>query len=150
MSTKEIANNKKAYFDFEISDTYEAGVCLTGTEIKSIRDTGASLNEAYVKVLHQEVWLIGCFIAPYAFGNIHNHEERRDRKLLLHKREIEHLKKVTKEKGFTLLPLGMYFKGGKVKVKVGIGKGKKAYDKRQVLKERDEKRLVQRALKNNL
>jgi SsrA-binding protein len=148
MSTKEIANNKKAYFDYEISDTYEAGICLTGTEIKSIRDTGASLNEAYVKVLHQEVWLIGCFIAPYSFGNIHNHEERRDRKLLLHKREIEHLKKVTKEKGFTLLPLNMYFKGGRVKLKIGIGKGRKSYDKRELIKERDEKRSLQRALKN--
>lgn len=147
MTTKDIAQNKKAFFDYEITETFEAGIVLKGTEIKSIRDNGASLNEAYVKVLHLEVWLIGAFIAPYTFGNIHNHEERADRKLLLHKREIAQLKKATQEKGFTILPLAMYFKGGKVKVKIGIGKGKKLHDKRHAIKERDEKRTVQRAMK---
>lgn len=144
----DLVSNRRATHDYEILETFEAGIALQGTEVKSIRDHGASLQEAYVKVLHREIWLIGCSIAPYRFGNIHNHEERRDRKLLMHKREISRLKTATQEKGLTLIPLALYLKNGRVKVKVGLAKGKKTIDKRADIKERDEKRKVQQALKN--
>jgi len=143
----ELAVNRRATFDYEILDTFEAGIVLQGTEIKSIRDHGASLQESYVKVIRNEVWLIGCHIAHYKFGNIHNHEEKRDRKLLLHKREIQHLKESTQEKGLALIPLSLYLKKGKIKIRIGLGKGKKAGDKRQDLKEKDVKREMQQALK---
>lgn len=122
---KDLVSNRKAFHDYEILDTVEAGVVLTGTEIKSLRNHDASLQEAYVKILKNEVWLIGSYIAPYKFGNVYNHEERRDRKLLLHKREIARLKSETQEKGITLIPLALYLKNGRVKVKIGSAKGKK-------------------------
>lgn len=145
--SKEIASNRKAYHDYEILETFEAGVVLKGTEIKSLRESGGSLQEAYVKVLQSELWLIGSHIAPYSFGNIYNHEERRDRKLLMHKREIQKLKKATQEKGLALIPLSLYLKEGKVKVKIGLGKGKKKGDKRAAIKERDEKRRIDKVIK---
>lgn len=145
----EIVSNRKAYHDYEILDTYEAGIMLKGTEIKSIRENGASLQEAYVRIIKGELWLIGGYIAPYRFGNLHNHEERRDRKLLMHGGEITRLKTLVKEKGMTLVPLALYFKEGRVKIKIGHGRGKKKADKREALKEKDEKRHIQRALKNS-
>jgi SsrA-binding protein len=145
----ELVSNRRATHDFEILETLEAGIVLQGTEIKSIRNHGASLQEAYVKVFDQEVWLIGCNIAPYRFGNIHNHEERRDRKLLLHKREIQQIKTATQEKGQTIIPLAFYLKNGRVKVRIGIAKGKKTIDKRADIKERDEKRRIQQIMKQN-
>ncbi len=145
---KDLVSNRKAFHDYEILDTVEAGVVLTGTEIKSLRNHDASLQEAYVKILKNEVWLIGSYIAPYKFGNVYNHEERRDRKLLLHKREIARLKSETQEKGITLIPLALYLKNGRVKVKIGSAKGKKKGDKREALKEKEEKRHIERAMKN--
>lgn len=146
--SNDLVSNRRATHDYEILETFEAGIVLQGTEIKSIRNHGASLQESYVKVLSREIWLIGCSIAPYRFGNIHNHEEKRDRKLLLHKREINRLKVASQEKGLTIIPLGMYLKNGRVKLRIGIAKGKKNIDKRADIKERDEKRNIQKALKN--
>lgn len=146
--SNDLVSNRRATHDYEILETFEAGIVLQGTEIKSIRNHGASLQESYVKVLSGEIWLIGSSIAPYRFGNIHNHEEKRDRKLLMHKREINRLKVASQEKGLTIIPLGMYLKNGRVKLRIGIAKGKKNIDKRAVIKERDEKRHIQQALKN--
>lgn len=145
--SNELVSNRRATHDYEILETFEAGIALQGTEIKSIRNHGASLQEAYVKVISGEVWLIGGSIAPYRFGNIHNHEERRDRKLLLHKREINQLKTAVQEKGLTLIPLAMYLKQGRIKVRIAIAKGKKNIDKRADIKEKDEKRRMQQVLK---
>lgn len=147
--SNDLVSNRRAAHDYELLETFEAGIALQGTEIKSIRDHGASLQEAYVKVLNGEIWLIGSSIAPYRFGNIHNHEERRDRKLLMHKREIERLKVAAQEKGLTLIPLAMYLKEGKVKIRLAIAKGKKNIDKRADIKAKDEKRRMQQALKSH-
>lgn len=148
-SSGDLVSNRRATHDYEILETFEAGIVLQGTEIKSIRDNGASLQEAYVKVIKNEVWLVGGNIAHYRFGNIHNHEEKRDRKLLLHKREINRLKVATQEKGLTIIPLAFYLKHGRIKARIGLAKGKKSIDKRAEVKEKDEKRRMQQALKNN-
>ncbi len=147
--SQDLVSNRRATHDYEILETFETGIVLQGTEIKSIRNNGATLQEAYVKVLKGEVWLVGCNIAPYRFGNIHNHEEKRDRKLLLHKREINRLKVATQEKGLTIIPLAFYLKQGRVKVRIGLAKGKKTIDKRADIKERDEKRRMQQVLKQH-
>lgn len=147
-SHTDLASNRRATHDYEILETLEAGLVLQGTEIKSIRMNGASLQESYVRVFKEEVWLIGCHIAPYRFGNIHNHEERRDRKLLLHKREINRLKKATQEKGFALIALALYLKNGRIKIRIALAKGKKTADKRADIKERDVKRNMQQAMKS--
>jgi SsrA-binding protein len=151
MSTKsnELVSNKRATFNFEILETLEAGIVLQGTEIKSLRDNGGTLQEAYVKVVKNEVWLVGAGISPYRFGNIYNHEEKRERKLLLHTREIEHLKVASQEKGLTIIALSFYLKDGRVKVKLGIAKGKKLHDKRATIKERDEKKNMAKAIKES-
>lgn len=146
--SQDLVSNRRATHDYEILETFEAGIVLQGTEIKSMRDNGASLQEAYIKVLNNVLLLIGCNIAPYRFGNIHNHEEKRDRKLLMHKREIKRLREATQEKGLTLIPLAFYLKQGRIKVRLAIAKGKKNIDKRSALKERDEKRRIQQALKH--
>ena len=141
----DLASNRRATYDYAILDTFEAGISLLGTEVKSLRIHGGNLQGAYVLVdLQNDVWLKYCSIAPYKFGVTFTHEEKRDRKLLLHKREIEKLKKASEEKGLTLIPLSMYLKNGRVKVKIGIAKGKKAYDKRAAIKERDVKRSMSR------
>ncbi len=145
----ELVSNRKATHDYEILETFEAGIALQGTEIKSLRDRGGSLQEAYVKVVGQELWLLGSSIAHYRFGNIHNHEEKRERKLLMHKREIAHLKVAVQEKGHTIIPLSFYLKNGRVKVRIAIAKGKKTYDKRASIKERDDQRQMARALKHS-
>ena len=147
-ASRDLASNRRATHDYEILETFEAGIVLQGTEIKSIRQHEASLQEAYVKVLKGEIWLIGSSIAPYRFGNIYNHEEKRDRKLLMHKREIRRLQTATQEKGLTIVPLAMYLKQGRIKLRIAIAKGKKNVDKRADIKERDEKRRIQQALKN--
>lgn len=147
-NSKDLVSNRRATHDYEILETFEAGIVLRGTEIKSLRDNGGSLQEAYVKVISNEIWLIGASISPYRFGNIYNHEERRERKLLMHKREIGRLKGSVQEKGLTLIPLGMYLKAGRVKVKIAIAKGKKTVDKRSAIKERDEKRRMDKVMKN--
>lgn len=149
-SDSELVSNRRATHDYEILDTYESGIVLKGTEIKSLRDHGGSLQDAYVLVADTgDVILKNSSIAPYRFGGVFNHEERRDRKLLLHKREIAKLKSLSQEKGLTLIPLAMYLKNGIVKVKIGVARGKRAYDKRAALKEKEHKRAIDRAMKEH-
>lgn len=143
----DLVSNKRATFDYEILETFEAGICLLGTEIKSLRHNGGSLQEAYVKVLNSEIWLIGCSIAPFKYGNVYNHPEKRDRKLLLHKREIAQLRDAVQLKGLAIIPLAFYLKNGKVKVKIALAKGKKVHDKRAAIKERDDKRRMDTLMK---
>jgi SsrA-binding protein len=143
----DLVSNRKAGFNYEIIETFEAGIVLEGTEVKSLRDHGGSLQEAYVKVIGDALWLVNASIAPYRFGNIHNHEERRDRKLLMHKREIIRLKSDLHEKGLTVIPLSMYLKKGKIKIKIATARGKKNIDKRETIKARDEKRTMDRIKK---
>ena len=140
--------NKKAGFNYEIGDTFTAGMVLTGTEIKSIRDGKASLTDAYCIVDHGEVWVKGMHISEYFYGSYNNHSVRRDRKLLLNKKEISKIAKVSSEPGFTIVPLRIFISDkGYAKLVVGIGKGKKQYDKRQSIKEREDKRNIERFLK---
>lgn len=148
MKDNELVSNKKATFNYEILETFEAGIALTGTEIKSLRDNGGNLQDSYIKVLKKELWLVNSSIAPFRFGNINNHEERRERKLLMHKREIDQLQSASQEKGLALIPLSMYLKAGRAKLKIAIAKGKKMFDKREAIKERDEKRNMARAMKH--
>lgn len=145
----DLASNRQAFHHYEILDTFETGIVLTGTEVKSLREHGGSLQEAYVRVKEGELWLIGCHIASWKFGNIHNHEEKRERKLLMHKKEITKLKTASQEKGLTIVPLALYLKAGKVKVKIATAKGKSTVDKRKSIKERDEKRTIQQALRRD-
>ncbi len=150
MADNELVSNRRAFHDYEILETFEAGIMLLGTEIKSLRNHGGSLQDAYVDIRGGEPWLISASIAPYSFGNIHNHPERRERKLLMHHREIEQLKKAQQEKGLTLIPLAIYLnKKGYAKVKVAIAKGKKDYDKRASLKAKEDKRSMQRAMRDH-
>ncbi|GEL21739.1 SsrA-binding protein [Pseudonocardia sulfidoxydans NBRC 16205] len=142
---KVIAQNRRARHDYAILDTYEAGVALMGTEVKSLRLGRASLADAFATIDDGEVWLRGLHIPEYTHGSWTNHEPRRTRKLLLHRREIESLIGKTREGGLTLVPLALYFNEGKVKCEVALAKGKKSYDKRQDLAKRDADREVQRA-----
>lgn len=144
---QDLVSNRRAAFNYELLDTFEAGIVLQGTEIKSLRNNGGVLQDSYIKILDNEAWLIGCHIAPYRFGNVHNHPERRDRKLLLHKREIAKLQTAVQEKGYSLIPLSFYLKNGRVKVRLATAKGKKSHDKRQAIKERDDKREMSRMMK---
>ncbi len=143
---KLVASNKKARHDYHIDDVYEAGLVLTGTEVKSLRAGRASLIDGYALIKDGEVWLQGVHIPEYTEGTWTNHEPRRPRKLLLHQREILRLIGKTKESGVTLVPLSLYFKDGRAKVEIGLGRGKRAYDKRQALAERQAGREMQRAL----
>ena len=146
---KIISNNKKVYHDYFIEDTYEAGIELKGTEIKSVRKSNVSLRDSYIQIRNGEAFVLGMHIAKYEQGNIFNHEPLRTRKLLLHKKEINKLNKEIKESGYTLVPTKLYFgDSSKVKIEVGLAKGKKLYDKRQSLKEKDAKRDIEKALKN--
>jgi SsrA-binding protein len=144
----DLISNRRATFDYEILEVFEAGIVLLGTEIKSLRNHGGNLQDAYVKVVGGEAILVGCNIAQYSFGNIHNHEEKRERKLLLHKKEINQLKVAAQEKGLTLIPIAMYLKNGRAKVKIGLAKGKKTFDKRQAIRDRDDARTIAKALKD--
>ena len=139
--------NRRARFDYFIEDTYEAGIVLKGTEIKSIRGGKASINDSYAIIRGGEVYLVNMFIDHYKEGNIFNHEERRSRKLLLHKSEIKKLDNKLKLEGYTLIPLKLYFVRGKVKMELGLCKGKKNFDKRETIKERDLKREMERKMK---
>lgn len=145
---KELVSNRRATFNYEILETFEAGIALLGTEIKSLRDNGGNLQDSYVKATGGELWLVGCSIAPYRFGSAHNHEDKRERKLLMHKREILKLKEASQEKGLTIIPMSFYLKEGRVKVKIAIAKGKKTFDKRSAIKERDDKRHIQKVIKS--
>lgn len=146
--SNELISNRRAFHDYEVLQTFEAGIVLQGTEIKSLREYGGSLQEAYVKILSNELWLIGSTIAPYRFGSVYNHEERRDRKLLMHRREIKRLKEAVQEMGLTIIPLKCYLKGGRAKLSIAIAKGKKTVDKRAAIKERDDKRRMDSAIKS--
>lgn len=150
MSKKEgeLVSNRKAFHDYEILETFEAGLILMGTEVKSLRAHGGSLQDSYVIVSDSNVILKNCSIAPYRFATFFTHEDRRDRKLLLHKREIANLKNVSQEKGLALIPLALYLKNGFVKVKIAVAKGKKAYDKRAALKEKEHKKAIDRAMRD--
>ncbi len=145
---KEIIQNKKARFEYEILDTLEAGIVLGGTEVKSVRLKKVSINEAYARIRNGEAFIVGMNIAAYEMGNRFNHEPDRERKLLLHKKEIKWLTGKLKEKGLTLVPLKVYFKNNKIKVLLGLGKGKAQYDKRKTIQKRESDREMQRALKN--
>ena len=137
-------NNKKANFDYFIEDTYECGIVLTGTEIKSIRKGSANIKDCYARVKNNEIYLTNMFIAPYEEGNRFNHDERRERKLLLHKKEILKIKAKVEQEGYALVPVKLYLKEGKAKILLGVAKGKKNYDKRQAIKERDIKREMEK------
>lgn len=138
--------NKKANFDYFIEDTYEAGIVLKGTEIKSIRKGSCNLKDTYARVKNNEIYVINMFIAPYEQGNRFNHDERRERKLLLHKKEIIKIKQKIEKEGYSLVPIKLYLKNGRAKVLIGVAKGKKAYDKRQSLKEKDIKRDLEKTV----
>ena len=144
----EVARNKKARFEYEIVDTFEAGIVLVGSEVKSLRQKKASIQEAYARIKNGEIFLTGMTIAIYEMANRFNHEPVRDRKLLLHRQEIKRLTGKVQEKGFTLIPLRLYFKNGKVKVELGLARGKAKYDKRQDIRQRDVDRDIQREWKN--
>lgn len=137
MDVKVVASNKKARFEYFIEETFEAGLALKGTEIKSIRTGQISLQEAYVRTDGQQAWLVGAHVAPYEHASAFQHDPMRERKLLLHKREIKTMWDAIRIKGMTLVPIKVYLKAGKAKLEVGIAKGKKQYDKRESIKERD-------------
>lgn len=147
MGIKIIATNRKARYQYQFHDTYEAGLVLMGSEIKSIRASQVSLQEGFVVFEGGEAWLVNVHIAPYDPASRQNHEPRRRRKLLLHRREIERLQSGVQEKGYTIVPTRLYLKDGRAKVEIALARGKKLYDKRQAIAERDSKRQVERALK---
>lgn len=144
---KIIASNRRARHDYTIEDTVEAGLVLTGTEVKSLRAGRASLADGFGQITDHEVWLHGVHIPEYTHGTWTNHEPRRTRKLLLHRREIDKLANSVNEKGLTLIPLSLYFSGGKAKVELAVARGKRAYDKRQDLAKRDAAREIERELR---
>lgn len=150
MYTKEIAQNKKAFFEYEILEKFEVGIALLGTEVKSLRAQGGSLQESYVACEEKGLFLIGSSIPPYIHGNIHNHEERRKRQLLASKKEILQIKASIAEKGLTCVPLRLYLKGGLIKLEIALARGKKIHDKRKSIQERDDKRAIELALKQRL
>lgn len=141
---KLITTNRKANFEYLILNKFEAGIVLTGTEVKSLRDAKVNIQDAYGRIKNDEVWLINSNINEYKFGNINNHEPLRNRKLLLTKREIRKIKQELQEKGLTLVPLKIYFKNSLVKLEIGIAKGKKLYDKRESIKKRETERKLKR------
>jgi SsrA-binding protein len=144
---KVVARNRRARHDYHIEDTFEAGLVLTGTEVKSLRAGRASLAEAFGQISGGELWLHGLHIPEYAQGTWTNHEPRRTRKLLLHRKEIDRLASQVAERGFTIVPLSLYFSGGKAKVELALARGKRTYDKRRDLAQRDAAREVDRALR---
>ncbi|KAF0143371.1 MAG: SsrA-binding protein [Nitrospirae bacterium] len=143
-----VCQNRKAFHDYHIEETIEAGISLLGTEVKSLRAGQANLKDSYVLVKDNEVFLLNCHISPYSHGNITNHEPLRTRKLLLHRKEIERLRGKVAQKGYTLIPLKVYFKGSMAKVEVGLAKGKQVFEKRDKIKEREAKREIARAIRN--
>lgn len=149
MNIKVIAKNPTAYHNYTIEDTLEAGIVLSGTEIKSIRMGKVNLKDTYASIKNGEAYIYGMHISPYEHGNIFNKDPLRDRKLLIHKKEIHKLLGLIKQKGYSLIPIELYFKGSFVKLKLGIGKGKKLYDKRQDLAKKDAQRQINMQLKNN-
>lgn len=148
--TKLIAQNKKARFNYEIEDSYECGIELQGTEVKSFKNGSISFPDAFAEISKGEVWVKNLHISEYSFSSIFNHNPDRPKKLLLHKEEIKRLDRKVQEKGFTLIPLDFYLKNGRVKVNLGLCKGKKQFDKRSDIKDRDIKRELQREFRKKL
>jgi SsrA-binding protein len=148
-SSDTIAVNRRARFDYDIVDEVEAGLVLTGTEVKSLRDGKASLAEAFATIRRGEAWLVQAHISEYAFGNRANHDPTRQRKLLLHRDQIEELERFTQEQGRTLVPMRLYWKDGRAKVLLGLARGKAQHDKRAAMAERDANRQMQRALRDH-
>ena len=148
MNTKLIAKNPTAHHNYNIEDKIETGIVLSGTEIKSIRSGKVNLKDSYAMIKNGEVFVLGMHISPYEHGNIFNKDPLRNRKLLLNRREINKLIGLTKQKGYSLVPISLYFKGSLVKLELGIGKGKKLYDKRQDMAKRDAQRQITANLKN--
>ena len=144
---KLVCQNRKAYHDYSIEETIEGGLSLVGTEVKSLREGKANLKDSYVLIKDAEAFLFNCHISPYSHGNIMNHDPMRTRKLLLHKKEILRLQGKIAQKGYTLVPLKLYFKDGRVKVEVGLAKGKREYEKRDSIKEREAAREIEKAMK---
>ncbi|HAM53202.1 MAG TPA: SsrA-binding protein [Nitrospiraceae bacterium] len=143
-----ISQNKKAYHDYAIEETIEAGIQLLGTEVKSMREGKANLKDSYVLIKNGEVFLFNCHISPYSHGNIMNHDPLRTRKLLLKRKEIERMRGKAQQKGYAMIPLKLYFKGSFAKVEIGLARGKKLFEKRETIKEREAKRLIERAMKS--
>jgi SsrA-binding protein len=148
MNNKNIIQNKKAFHLYHISERFEAGLVLQGTEVKSLREGGVAIQDAYALIHGGEIYLEGLHINPYESGNRFNHDPMRRRKLLMHKQEIQRLASAIGEKGYTVIPLSLYFKQGIAKVEIGVGKGKKLFDKRQSLKEKEMKTSLDRARKD--
>ena len=146
---KVITNNSKAHFNYFLENFLECGIELRGSEIKSIRKSGASLNESYVLIRNEEAYILNMHIAPYEQGNVFNHEPNRTRKLLLHKKEIRKLAQRAAEQSMTIVPTKVYLKKGKLKVEIALGKGKKMFDKRETIKKRDDERMMARAKKSS-
>ncbi len=144
MDIKVVSTNKKARFEFFILETFEAGLVLKGTEIKSVRNGQISLQEAYVRTNGEEIWLVGAHIAPYENASAYQHDPKRDRKLLMHKKQIRKIFDEVRIKGMTIVPIRVYLKDGKAKLEIGLAKGKKQYDKRDAIKERDVERETSR------
>ena len=150
MNTKLIAKNPTAYHNYTIEDTLEAGIVLSGTEIKSIRNGKVNLKDSYANIKNGEVFIYGMHISPYEHGNIYNKDPLRTRKLLLNRREINKLTGLIKQKGLTLVPISLYFNGNFLKIELGVGKGKKLYDKRQDIAKKDAEMKIKRAMKQNM
>jgi SsrA-binding protein len=144
---KIICKNSKARFNFAIEDTFETGIVLLGSEVKSLRGGKANLSDSYGKIRHGEIFLVDAHISPYTQANRENHEPLRERKLLIHKREIKKLTGKVAERGFSLIPLKLYFKDGRVKVEMALAKGKKSFDKREAIKKKDQRRELERLVK---
>lgn len=143
-----IANNKKAYFDYFIEDKYEAGIELKGSEVKSIKQGQTSIKESFVRIIKEEVFIMGMSVVPWTHGSVYNPEERRVRKLLLHKKEIRKLHEKVMQKGYTIVPLDVHLSKGRVKITIALAKGKKNYDKRETLARKDQERNIQRQMKS--
>ena len=141
-----VAANRRARFEFHVLEQLECGIALTGTEVKSLRTGQCSIVEAFAMVRNGEMWLVGAHIAEYAQGNVHNHVPTRERKLLLHRKEIERWHARVKEKGVTIVPLSLYFKGSRAKLEIALCKGKKLYDKREDQRKKDDRREIERAM----
>jgi SsrA-binding protein len=149
MGEKVLCHNKKAHFNYHVEETYEAGMALQGTEVKSLRLGKGNLKDSFVQIEEEEAFLHNTHISPYPYGHQFNHDPERVRKLLLHKREIRRLMGKTQERGYTLVPLKIYLKNGKIKIEIGLAKGKTLYDKREVLKKRSADREIEKVMKGN-
>jgi SsrA-binding protein len=147
-NTKMISRNRRARHEYEILDQLECGIVLRGSEVKSLRDGKVSLEEAYARIVGEELWLLGCDIAEYPQANLMNHEPRRDRKLLVHRRELKKFAAAAEQRGMTMIPLSIYFTEGKVKVEIAVGKGRQLHDKREKLKQASDQMEMKRAMSN--